>query len=249
MQSQHIVVIDNSGDLPLDIFGVTVIKPGGNIGYGAACNIGYKSLPPCEAVLFLNNDLVLEDSEFIQKVRANFEESGADIMSACVRTPEGTWVYRGAYLNMRGGSAVKHTNGVKYVQCDLIAGTSFTVRAQAWEKLWFREDLFLYFEEQDFSFRAKALGLTHVCAQNLVVVHEHHTRGWACMPRYYLTRNAAIVMSAYLGRAWLLYYFFYFVPVRVCFYFMRGRIKYAMSVIRGAIAYTKGERGANARIT
>lgn len=247
----RVVVVDNHGNFPTDFqFASTVHRSDINGGYGAGCNIGARLLldnTTSDYLLFLNNDLIIEDRHFGEKLLAAFLETGADIVSCHIKTPDGTTVYNGANIGIRGGNQAYPTPGEKYLWCVLIAGTAFCVKREVWKKVQMREDLFLYYEEQDWALRARKHNFRHVCAQDCIVYHEDHTRNFNSHARFYHTRNAPVVMSEHYGCWWIAFYWLYFIPVRVAYFAMLGQFKCAFAVIRGALAYLKGERGRNAR--
>lgn len=245
----HIVIVDNQGGYDIaPLRKVDVFYPG-NIGYGAGCNRGaaYLLKKGVSHIIFLNNDLIVKGQLFVYELKQAFDITRADIVSAHVKRPNGESIYRGAEICIRGGKQITPPDGCKYVECGLIAGTAFAVRSKVWwEMNGFREDLFLYFEEQDFAFRARKHRYSHVCALDAVVIHEDHTRNYNTRARYYHTRNAPIVMSKHYGKWWLIYYWLYFVPVRFFYFLALGKVKCAIAVARGAMAYLRGERGRNA---
>lgn len=83
----HTVVVDNSGEYqgPGDI-----VRPGSNVGFGAACNIGVSSLPvDVRAVCFHNPDVDTSAADLLRlhEALARLERPGA--VAPSLRTPTG----------------------------------------------------------------------------------------------------------------------------------------------------------------
>jgi GT2 family glycosyltransferase len=242
-QCDKIIVVDNHGNFTT-YKDVEVIMTENNEGYGPGCNIGARVLAwhGCDKFLFLNNDLTIEQPNFFKLLESAFEESKADIVSACIKTPEGRYSYTGAAIDVTGGTFDTKPSGFKYVETEIITGNCFAITADAFERVKFREDFFMYCEDLDFSIRAKAAGLKSVCAQYLYAVHKDHLHQASQLARYYHTRNLPYVMVEYSGRWWLLYYFLYFIPVRVVYFAIKFKFISALAVVFGACAYLKGEK-------
>jgi GT2 family glycosyltransferase len=248
-QVARIVVVDNQGNY-FQVPGTKLIKAGRNIGYGAGCNLGASHCiaEGYDKILFLNNDLVVGCDDFVKKVLQAFEDTGADIITSCLKTSEGRLVFTGASVDISGGS-YRNTRPLKmYEKSDMVCGGAFAITVPAWKKLWLREDFFLYCEELDLAFRAKLKGMTCVCCRDVFVIHDDHVRWENSRARYYHARNLPTVMREYWGPSWLWYYWLYFLPVRIVYFAARGNLKCAASVARGALAYLRQERGQNAAI-
>jgi GT2 family glycosyltransferase len=244
-QCDKIVVVDNHGNFRTYQQGVVVIQSVFNIGYGGGCNIGarYLILEGYSHILFLNNDLTIEQPDFINRIERAFIESVADIISPCIKSKDGIYSYTKARINMSGGRFDRKLHGGKYVETEIIAGNCFAVTADAFLRVMFREDFFMYCEDLDFSIRAKAAGLKSVCDQYLYAVHKDHLRQASSLARYYHTRNIPYVMTKYVGGWWLIYYFAWFVPVRVIYFLFKLKPWSALAVVLGVLGYIPGEKG------
>ncbi len=64
-----LIVVDNASEPPLDLPGIRLDT---NEGFSKACNIGLRAATT-DAVLFLNNDIALTRSDWLQRIRAELE--------------------------------------------------------------------------------------------------------------------------------------------------------------------------------
>ncbi len=65
-QADEVIIVDNGG--APEIPGAKVLTPTENLGFAKACNLGLRQAF-CDGVLFLNNDIVVEDSGWLSNVR------------------------------------------------------------------------------------------------------------------------------------------------------------------------------------
>ncbi len=65
----ELVVIDNGSDTPIGLPGIRVEQ---NLGFSGACNLGLHNAA-CDAVLWLNNDVVMTDRGWLEAIRGALE--------------------------------------------------------------------------------------------------------------------------------------------------------------------------------
>ena len=83
---------------------------------------------------------------------------------------------------------------------DLVSGCAFLISASLWEKIGgFEQDLFAYFEDVDWNFRAKNLGANLMFCPHTFIFHKvSQTTGMASpFTDFYLTRNRLIIGFRY----------------------------------------------------
>ena len=178
---EKIVVVDNgSTDNSLNLLAafkeITIIKNNTNCGFGKACNIG-ASLVDSSLILFLNPDTVLRPDTLDKSItffeenkeRLNFGILGTQlcgedgrIQQSCSRFPSGGRVFADTIGISRifnhSGTHMKDFDHNKSMVVDQVIGAYLLLEKKLFEKLHgFDESFFVYFEEVDFSYRAKKI--------------------------------------------------------------------------------------------
>lgn len=180
---EKIVVVDNgSTDNSLESLylfkGLTVVENKANYGFGRACNIGAK-LINSPLILFLNPDIVLLPDTLDKSVafyienkdRLNFgilsvqlHDENMQIDKSCSRFPS---VYRIladssgiSKIFKRAGMKMRDFDHKKNMIVEQVIGAYFLLERKLFIELYgFDERFFVYFEEVDFSYRAKQIGI------------------------------------------------------------------------------------------
>ncbi len=181
----RIIVVDNgstdgSDASLLDMPNVTLIRVGENLGFGKACNLGAQQAKS-EYVLFINPDAALYEAtiptvfKYMQDP-ANAEvgicgvqliDEAGGIARSCARFPSLAGVIaHGTGLTRfipNFGHAMAEWDHSKTRKVDQVIGAFFLVRRSVFETLGgFDERFFVYFEEVDFSYRARRAGWASV---------------------------------------------------------------------------------------
>lgn len=190
----EICVVDNascdgSASLVLDLIGVEVIFLSENIGFGAACNVGARRVSG-EFLLFINPDAAIcpggirrvldfvgapgNSSVGICGVQL-FDESG-QVSRTCARFPSPLgFVFQSCGVDRlipRLGHAMAEWPHDATRDVDQVIGAFFLVRRTVFEQLdGFDERFFVYFEEVDFSLRARRGGWRSVYFSEVRAFH------------------------------------------------------------------------------
>lgn len=190
-----IIVIDNGStdgsEQAIENFeNVLLIRVGQNLGFGRACNLG-ATYSDSEFILFLNPDTLLYEHTLVKVFEQMKQESNAHVgicgvrlfdehnkTSRCVsRFPS----VKGFLSHALGldrffpslGHFMAEWDHESTREVDQIIGAFFFVRRNLFFKLnGFDERFFVYFEEVDFSFRAKKWGWTSLYYANASAFHE-----------------------------------------------------------------------------
>jgi GT2 family glycosyltransferase len=199
------VVVVNNGD-PVDVGrdGVQVLEAGHNVGFGAGCNLGARATD-AEVLVFLNPDTVPRPGA----VAALADAAGAGVAQARLRLldcPE--------LLNSSGN--VVHVSGLAWPggyrepadavtarrEVPYASGAAFAIRADLFRELGgFTEELFLYQEDLELSWRARLAGRRVVVEPAADVLHDYVLERPDRRKEYYLERNRLVfVLTAYSGR-------------------------------------------------
>jgi GT2 family glycosyltransferase len=195
----EIVVVDNGrGGAELEIAGrsprVRLVLSPQNVGFGAGCNLGAR-VATGDILVFLNPDTVAMPGSVAELVMT-LEDETIGIAMARVRLLQEPELLnsRGNVIHISGlgwcagyGDPAQPMVGLREVASP--CGAAMAVRREDFDDLGgFREELFLYHEDQDLGWRMRMLGRRIVMNPRADVYHEHefdrHER-----KRYYLERN------------------------------------------------------------
>lgn len=191
---QSVIVVDNnSSDGSCNFISeddrVTLVKLKENIGFGAACNIG-ASKSNSEYILFLNPDAALYGNTIqgcISLVRDDINSNvgifGVQLVDecghvtrSCSRFPRSlSFLFHALALDKlfhKLGSSMLDWEHDKTQDVDQVIGAFFLVRRILFETLGgFDERFFVYFEEVDFSYRARQAGWRSVYLADVQAFH------------------------------------------------------------------------------
>jgi GT2 family glycosyltransferase len=179
----EVVVVDNnSGDgslesARLDFPKATFIKNEQNLGFSAGNNVGIKySLErTADFVLLLNNDTEVRRDFLKQLVVSALENEKAGLFSPQIfsENNKDIW-FSGGKIDWLRMKSFHGTEELKYdsVSSDFISGCAMLIRAEVFAKIGLLdEDFFLYWEDVDFSVRAKRAGYSLVVVANSHICH------------------------------------------------------------------------------
>jgi GT2 family glycosyltransferase len=205
------VVVDNgAGPATIERLaaraGVTVVRPGSNLGFAGGCNAG-AAVATGDIVAFLNQDAML-DPDALAALAATATRPDVGIATASIRLADdpGTVNSAGNPLHFLGfGWAGGHGEpATRYgIEGDVLAasGTGMAVRADVWRELGgFAEEYFAYLEDAELSLRCWQRGLRVVYVPEARVVHRYE---FSRNPDklFLLERNRLVlVLTAYEGR-------------------------------------------------
>jgi GT2 family glycosyltransferase len=207
----EVVVVDNGCGGPevqaaQGLDRVKVLSPGKNLGFAAGCNLGARYANG-KTLVFLNPDTVVA-SGAIRELAAALNLPQVAIVMPRLR------VLQEPELLNSGGNVV-HVTGLAWAggygrpadevdevrDVPFATGAAFAVRARTfWELGAFTEELFMYHEDLELSWRARLKGLRVVVTPRADVYHDYefgrHPRKY-----YFLERNRLVfVLSAFSPR-------------------------------------------------
>jgi GT2 family glycosyltransferase len=197
----RVVVVDNAstdgslGGLDNCRLPLTVIRNSVNRGFAAGCNQGSAGTR-ADYLLFLNPDVLLCDRSLEVTIRFMEERAHSDVGICGVRLFDQkgnptvaagrfptAWIFLGEATGLRRiAPALFQPQLLSPDECqtthdvDQIIGAFFLVRRSLFDALsGFDERFFLYFEEVDFSLRARAMGHRSVLVADGAAVHRGGT--------------------------------------------------------------------------
>lgn len=192
-KNSEIVVVDNAsedGSAALArSFATHVISNGQNLGFGAACNQGAKLLTTSH-VFFLNPDARLSEDALheIERAIETFPDAGG--FGPRIKNLGQKNSFRSkSYIE--GGRYLEDSEvPVDYAEVDFIDGAALICNREVFLSLGgFDENIFLYYEDDDLSYRIRSSGKALIYVPKALVVHAkkssskpkfrlHYFRSW-----------------------------------------------------------------------
>ena len=173
-----VVVVDNaSEDGSADaVTGAEVIRNERNLGYAGGMNVGiHHALErDADAVLLLNNDVELEPGAVGGLVAATEGAGAVCPVLVFADDPERVW-YSGATFDPHRGYNGRHqTDRIAAVrETERICGAAVLIPREVLDQVGpFDEQLFAYYEDADWSLRARKQGLRLLVAPDSTVRHK-----------------------------------------------------------------------------
>ncbi len=206
-----VIVVDNaSEDGSADaVTGVDLIRNDRNLGYAGGMNVGIRRALErgADAVLLLNNDVLVEPGAIDAMVAASDGAGGVSPLIVFADRPEDVW-YAGARFDPRSGyhgrQLTDRIDGIR--PTERICGAAVLMPREALERVGlFDEGLFAYAEDVDWSLRAHELGLPLLVTPHGQIRHKvSASTGGEGSPNalYYTARNLLAVSERHapLGR-------------------------------------------------
>jgi hypothetical protein len=262
----HVVFVDNastdgSRDLVARRCGdVEVIDSGANLGYAGGNNLGIRRALElgADAVLVVNNDVVVESGTIARLVQALAEESDVGIVGPRVvfrHDPTRVWAaggrltWRQNLTTLRGFGASDSPELRRDVDVDYVPGCALMIRRRALEVLkGFDESYFAYTEDVDLGLRARRAGFRCRCVGAARVFHTpSSSTGGGYNPRrkYMMAVNSVHFLRTWGGPREKLRFFVYDVltlPLVLVDGLMRGHARAAAAKALGLYHGFRGRR-------
>ncbi|MFA5993514.1 MAG: glycosyltransferase family 2 protein [Parcubacteria group bacterium] len=179
----EVVVVDNDStdgslELAKGCFSrANFIKNAKNLGYATGNNVGIRFALErmADYVLLLNNDTEVENDFLNKLVEVAESEEKIGLLSPVIfdgKTKE-VWFAGGEILwNRMSSQHKKQVPAQDYYESEFITGCSMLVRASVFREIGLLdEDYFLYWEDADFSLRAKKQGFKNVVVSSSWIYH------------------------------------------------------------------------------
>lgn len=211
----EIIVVDNNSqdgidEVLFDSKDVVFIQTGENLGYTGGNNIGIKHAlkEGTDFVFVLNADTVIDKDAIKNLVDSvNQDEIGIVGPKILFDDKKTLWFAGGTFdqANVLGGNrGVNEIDKGQYDQIEeteYITGGAMFVKKEVFEKIgFFDEKYFLYYEDDDFCFRAKQAGYKIKYIPSAIVYHKNaqSTGLGSSLQEYFIIRNRMLLASKFL---------------------------------------------------
>ena len=157
-----------------DSHGWEVVASPTNCGFGAGVNLGVARAAELgsDAYLLLNPDVQITADD-IRALGAEVSSHPMDVVSPRILNSTGGVWFAGGELDVETGRVRTSREAEMDAPFSWLTGACLAVSKQVWQATGgFDPDYFLYWEDVDFSQRAKAVGARLVVRNDLVVTHD-----------------------------------------------------------------------------
>jgi len=220
--NHEIIVVDqNSRDRSAEVIErdfphVRLVRNERNLGFAGGCNVGMDKAWETEAryVLLLNNDTIVEP-DFLQPM-VNLMESDDTIgmtqplvlfaeYANVVSSAGGRFDEENLFAELLGMWRIDYQLEKAPYEVDWVGGTALLVRRDVVERIGpLDESYFLYYEDVDWSFRARAAGYKCCVVPTSRIQHRgggatfHQSLSFL----YYMSRNRIRFLTRYRSESW-----------------------------------------------
>jgi GT2 family glycosyltransferase len=175
-----------------------------NLGFAKGTNIGVKSALKQKEIKYIvcvNNDTVLDKSFLTNLVNTAEENEKTGIVVAKIMFPNGRINSLGTYIRLNGyGGNISIGEKDREVKSEEVFGvnSAFLAKRQVFEQVGLFDECFIsYYEDIDFSIRARKAGWKIILEPKAIIFHHHSgTYGTFSKRKLYFTeRNRLIVLA------------------------------------------------------
>lgn len=194
------------------------IRNESNLGFSAGNNIGIQfSLERgADYVVLLNNDTVVAENFLDELIRPMEKRPDAGIASPLILKgkSEEVWFSGGKIDWLRMKTIHFRDNPAKEeYESDFITGCAMVIKREVFLKIgMLDEDFFLYWEDADFSFRAKKAGFSNLIVPKVKIRHFEKSQEKKISKVYWLVVSGLIFFkknASFWQKKWLVFYVFF----------------------------------------
>jgi GT2 family glycosyltransferase len=165
-----------------DVRGITILRSAVNLGFGSGCNRAAREAHG-ESLIFLNDDIEVEQDWLVALVTAAAEEPRAGAIGSRVVFPSGVLQEAGSVIWSDGSTSgvgrglPAGSQAYSYRRVvDYCSACALLVRAEVWRALEGFDESFLlgYYEDADLCLRVSAMGLDVLYEPGAIVRHHEH---------------------------------------------------------------------------
>lgn len=184
----HVLVVDNgSTDGTVEFLQtqdwIRVIRNPSNLGFAKANNIGIRDTQDSDDVVLLNNDVEIQQSDWLTRMQAAaYASADTGVVGCRLTRTHGTLQHAGAYMpldtfwgqQIGGGERdINQYNDDRVVE-SVVFACVYLKRETLRTAGLLDEDYFCYFEDTDYCLRAASKGLRTVCCGGVTVLHHEN---------------------------------------------------------------------------
>lgn len=220
----EIIVVDNAAEEQFKGEKVKIIRTEKNLGYAGGNNVGIKHAlrHGADYIVILNNDTIVSPNLIVALLQTFKETPNTGIISPKIYFAPGFEFHKERYKRQHLGKVIWYMGGkidwnnilVSHKNVDEVdkgqfnqtgdtdsaSGACMMIKKEVFEKIGLLDDTyFLYWEDADFSQRAKKAGFRVLCTPNAFIWHKASgsSRIGGQLHDYYLTRNRLLFGMRY----------------------------------------------------
>lgn len=193
------------------------IKNSANVGFSQGNNVGirYALEKFADFVLILNSDAFIETTTLTQLLLASTQNPSAGILSPLILDKNNAVWFAGGQIDWKKMCAqhirTTSTKNMPYTT-EYICGCAMFVKKEVFKEIGlFDERYFLYYEDTDFSYRAKKSNYDLLIVPQLKITHFEQSNSTKSAKTYWLVFSALIFFfthSNFWQKLWLYPYLF-----------------------------------------
>lgn len=190
------------------------IKNSANLGFSRGNNVGIRwALEKfADYIFILNNDTIIEKTTLSALVKTMEKNSNINISSPVIFSPNNKIWFAGGKINwfkMKTHHLTEIKSDFPYV-ADYLSGCAMMIKKDVFKKTGlFDERFFLYYEDADFSVRAKKAGFDLFVVPSASILHLEASNRLNDLKLYWLVLSGLLFFqtnSSFLQKIWLVTY-------------------------------------------
>ena len=185
----RLIIVDNGStdgtvEYLKDLEGATVILNATNQGYTRGCNAGLAASRPEEDVVLMNNDIVVVERDWLTRLQdVAYAKPDTGVVGTRLVDATGRINHLGSYMppvslygQQLGGGQRDINQRIDDIDIECVVFAQVYLRRNCIDRVGpLDEDLFAYFDDTDYCFRAQKAGFGVVYAGSVCSVHHHNT--------------------------------------------------------------------------
>ncbi len=188
LESAEVLVVDNGStdETPEALAAYTwvrTLRNPSNLGFVRGNNSGLAAVPPGSDVVLLNNDVLVEQHDWLERLQeCALSAPDVGVVGCRLTMPDGRLLHAGTYVlpdtlwGQQIGAGEAEVG--QYAADRTVEGIVFAcayLRRELLDRIGgLSEDFHSYFEDTDYCLRAREAGFRSVCCGSVTLVHDEH---------------------------------------------------------------------------